>query len=167
MLADDPTATKLLLKDPALLFAPLGMTYRGGDSLSLDTEIGNPLGGPPLPVRGSIRMASYNGSASVATIETLMSLDPEKSPAAVRETFTRLMSGPLAPAPGEAMPEIKLTMQDRAEHVVDVTTGWPSKVRHRRIIRTGDRQRMDGLWMDATVRPGAAVGGSGATAGAR
>ena len=163
LFADEALATRMFLKDVQTLFAPLGITLRPGSPINVSTTVPNPLNGPPLPFRGTIALESFDPPTRRATVATVSSLDPDKAPTALRETLKQLMTGPLAYGPGERVPDWSLSMDERAEHVMDSTTGWPVRIRHRRIIGSDDRRRMEGLWIEATVRPA----GSGATATVR
>ncbi len=156
-LASDANANAIFLKDPILFFAPMGLQMRVGESMPIDADLPNPLGGPAFAATGAIVLESYDASSGRATFASQLRFNPERTSVVVRDMARKLLPpGPIdegeEPLYERAAREFNLEVDDRAEHIVDVSTGWPASVRHRRLVTAGGDERMDGLWFTSKKR---------------
>lgn len=151
VLSDEKRASKILLTDMMLALAPVGKRYAMGTAMPFQNiEILNPAGGLPFQGSGTVTLQRYEAGTGRATVGTQLQLDPDRNAAVFREMAKRQMTGSLAPTDDELnrfFRDLNFVVEARAEHVIDVNTGWPTSMRMRVVARDKNGEQMEGLWI--------------------
>ncbi len=145
--ANKATITQIFTKEPTSFFMPIGGVFPGvGTSLEYEDRLPNPLGGPPFPSRARFTLASYNRSTGRALVSWTQTLDPNASARILHETMQGVAkrTGKKLPAIDEFQP---LSIEDRAQFVIDTRTGWVEQFTQSRTTKIRDSSQEDSLSM--------------------
>ncbi len=144
---------QLFAKEPQLFFVPIGRTYPGvGKAVEYDDQLPNPLGGPPFPCTGKFTLTSYDADKGRAEVSWTQTVDPKEAARIMLETLKAIAqrSGRIPPGADELK---ALTVEDRAEFVIDTRTGWVETLTHTRTTKTRGGSQEDILSMSRQSLP--------------
>lgn len=127
-------------KNVQLYLALSGVEMDVGDSVTTQQELASALG----TVESEITIAARE--INTDTREAVFDWKSVPSPEAVK-AFTERLMRQMAPESagdiGAAMEKETVDIVDQTEFVVDLDTGWMKSVDHRRVMKVGDRERLD------------------------
>jgi hypothetical protein len=145
-------AEPLLLKEPTLFLAAVGRAYTKGKPFEYDDLIPNPFGGDPFPAKGSFSLISLDQEdVAIAFRQTL---DPEKTGVILLDAMKRMAERMGRPVPTTIPAGQDFEINDSADFIIDVATGWPRSMSHRREVKAQGQTRVDSLKIETIpVRP--------------
>jgi len=122
------------LKEASLYHAAFGKRFAMSVPIRSSELLRNPLGGEPLPADTSLTLTRLDEAPRAAVIEWKQSLEPEATRRIVLRSLTDLAARMRKQPPSEAnLPSV--TIDGRAEIVVDPETGWLTSLRMERTAR--------------------------------
>ncbi len=112
-----------------------------------EDQLPNPFGGEPFPSRATFSLKEAERKAGRAIIEWTQKLDPEKSTPIIEKTLQDM-----AARLGRRLPDGELresiSMEDKAEFVVDLSSGWLDRMTHTRTVKSGEVVQEDNLTIE-------------------
>jgi hypothetical protein len=124
MLATKAQIEQLFLREPEVLFFPIGRTYPGiGKAFEYDDQLPNPLGGPSFPCKGAFTLTAYDAAKGRAAVTWTQTPDPHQSARIINETLMAI-SKRMGRTPPNADALKSLSINDRAEFVINTKSGW-------------------------------------------
>lgn len=116
----------------------LGVGLSGNKPLEYKDQLPNPFGGEPLPCRGRFTLKNVDGKSKLVTVTWKQTMDTEG-----RVVFENTMKD-VAKRMGLPVPDAELiktlTMEDSAEFVVDLSTGWNRSFTFTRLAKINQEQ---------------------------
>lgn len=123
---EDATLAAVTTQDFARVALAQGATLDLGQERTYDDQAINPLGGPPISTKGSIRLESYDEKAGRAVILWRLTMDPASTQASLTATMNRVM-GQLTPDKAEEarrmFAKMKIERNDACRYQIDIPTG--------------------------------------------
>ncbi len=143
MLATKEQVERLCTREAKLYFMVLGRHYALNKPVGYEDVLPNPLGGEAFPTQATFVMKSYDHKSEQAVIAWRQMSDPKET-ARILEPMVKEMAARLAgkTPPQGAFPDT-IAMEDRAEMLVDVATGWVNTFSHARSLTIGHRVQVD------------------------
>lgn len=139
MLATKKQVERLCTREAELYFMVLGRQYSMNEPLRYEDLLPNALGGEDFPTQATFALKTFNNKSNQAVITWSQISDLKETArilaATVNEMATRL--GGKKP-PEKGFPDM-IAMEDRAEILVDVATGWVNTLSHARSSTIGHR----------------------------
>lgn len=133
---------QLSTQEAQMFFLALGKEYKRGEAMRYRDMLPNPFGGEPFPSQAQFMLRSADPSTSRADISWSQSLVPEDS-ARIMESSLRSLGERLGkPVPPGAFPR-SIFIEDAAEFMVDISTGWPFRVNHKRTVMVDKTSQED------------------------
>jgi hypothetical protein len=149
----DQAVDRLLTGELRNFTIPLGQRFRVGRVFRYSDKLPSPLGrGGTVEARGEISLTKFDraaGAAGAATVNADMTADAES----VRAVLKRGFGQALTEAEAAAVRDVDVTVSNRIEHVVDVATGWPLRLRKRDLVQLGEVRDLEGIQVTATLKP--------------
>lgn len=129
----------VILRELNLLLLPFGRTYEAKAPITYTTELPSLVGAGTVPGKGTFELTSLDAGKGLATIRWTQTVDPQGLAKLAASTIEKLSSTP-APSGAELSP---LALNDTAEFVVDVRSGWPVSIAHVRKVESGTASQTD------------------------
>jgi hypothetical protein len=123
-----------------LFLLPLGVTVSEAKALELDGSLPNVLGGEPLPARARFELKSLkDGRATILYTQTVKSAVLQKIMEQSAKDYAERTG-----RPGPTKEQLAgMILEDRAEYVVDVDSGWVETMTHQRTVKAGPNTQED------------------------
>lgn len=123
-----------------LFLLPLGVTVSESKALEVDGSLPNVLGGDPLPARARFELKDRaNGKATIVYTQTV---EPEVLKRIMEQSAEDFAKRTGRPGPSSEQ-LAGMVLEDRAEYVVDVESGWVERFTHQRTVKAGSSTQQD------------------------
>jgi hypothetical protein len=142
MLGTKEQVEELCTREAQVYFKVLGRGYARNTPFEYEDLFPNPLGGDAFPTHANMALKTYDRQAGQAVITWSQIADP-KHVSRILESMLKEMSTRVGKAPQEGEFPRTISMEDHAEIVVDVTTGWVQTLKHARSVNFGTRAQVD------------------------
>ena len=142
MLGTKAQVEELCTREAQIYFMVLGREYTHNNPYEYEDLLPNPLGGEAFPTHARMALKTFDKQAGQAVITWSQIADP-KQVARILESKMKEMSARLGKKPLEGEFPKAISMQDHAEIVVDVATGWVKTLAHARSVNFGTRAQVD------------------------
>jgi len=128
---EDATLAAVTTQDFARVALAQGATLDLGQERTYDDQALNPLGGPPISTKGSVRLESYDEKAGHAVVLWRLTMDPASTQASLTATMNRVMAQ-LPPDKAEKargmFAKMKIERNDACRYQIDIPTGLAVEV---------------------------------------
>ena len=142
MLGTKEQVEELCTREAKVYFMVLGRRYAHNKPFEYEDLLPNPLGGEAFPTHANMALKTFDEQAGHAVITWSQTADPTQV-ARILESMIKEMRARLGKkSVGGEFPK-SISMQDDAEIVVDVTTGWVKTLKHARSVNFGTRAQVD------------------------
>jgi hypothetical protein len=140
MFATKQQVEQMCTREAQMFFMALGIAVAPSEPLEYADSLPNPLGGEPFPSRAQFNLKAVDRASDRATITWTQTVPPDDA-RRIMEATLRAMAARLGrPVPNAEQLE-SLTIEDRAEFVLEISTGWIDRLTQVRTTRTeGDVQ---------------------------
>lgn len=142
MLGTKEKVEELCAREAQLYFMVLGRGDAGNNSVEYEDRLPNPLGGEAFPTHAKMALTTFDKQAGRAVITWSQTADPTQV-ARILDSMIKAMRARLGRAPLEGEFPQAISMEDHAEIIVDVTTGWVKTLKHARSVNFGARAQVD------------------------
>jgi hypothetical protein len=142
MLGTKEQVEELCTREAQVYFMVLGREYAHNESYEYEDLLPNPLGGDAFPTRAKMTLKTFDKQSDRAVITWSQTADPKQA-ARILESMIKEMSARLGKKPLDGEVPKSISMQDHAEIVVDVGTGWVRTLTHARSVNFGTRAQVD------------------------
>jgi hypothetical protein len=151
MLGTKEQVEELCTREAKVYFMVLGREYSDKEAYAYEDLLPNPLGGEAFPTHARMTLKTFDKQASQAVITWSQTADP-KHAARILESMAKEMASRLGTKPVDREFPKAISMQDNAEIVVDVNTGWVRALTHTRSANFGTRAQVDATSMIGTAK---------------
>lgn len=142
MLGTKEQVEELCTREAQVYFKVLGRGYTHDNPYEYEDRFPNPLGGEAFPTHARMALKTFDKQAGRAVITWSQVADP-KHVSRILESMLKEMSARVEKEPLEGEFPKAISMEDHAEIVVDVTTGWVKTLNHARSVNFGTRAQVD------------------------
>lgn len=142
MLGTKEQVEELCRREAQVYFKVLGRGYTHNEPFEYEDLFPNPLGGEAFPTHARMALKTFDKQAGLAVITWSQVADP-KQVSRILESVLKEMSARVEKEPPEGEFPKAISMEDHAEIVVDVTTGWVKTLNHARSVNYGTRAQVD------------------------
>ena len=142
---------RLCTRDAQMYFLALGRAYDSEKPYEYEDRLPNPLGGEPFPARAMITLTAFNEQSKQAALTWSHQADPQQAARIIQSMIKDLASkrGKSVPDGTVAQP---IAIDDTAEIMVDVRTGWITTLSRKQSIQLGTRIQTDRTSIVKVVR---------------
>jgi len=131
-------------REPRMFFLVLGGSFSAPEPTEYQDRLPNPFGGEPFPSRAAFVLKGVDRQSQRATIAWTQTLDPEHARRIMEKSLKDLAARVGGPVPQGDVLE-SMMVEDTAEFVVDLSSGWLDRLSHKRLVRTGAATQEDVL----------------------
>lgn len=131
-------------REARMFFLSLGGQFSTTEPIEYQDRLPNPFGGEAFPSRASFVLKGVDRPSQRATVAWTQTLDPEHVRRIMEKSLQDLAARVGGPVP-EADALKDMTVEDTAEFVVDMSTGWLDHLSHTRLVKTGTTTQEDVL----------------------
>ncbi len=142
MLGTKAQVEELCTREAQVYFKVLGRGYAHNTPFEYEDLFPNPLGGDAFPTHANMALKTFDKQTGQAVITWSQVADP-KHVSRILESMLKEMRARVGKEPQEGEFPKAISMEDHAEIVVDVTTGWVKMLKHARSINFGTRAQVD------------------------
>jgi hypothetical protein len=142
MLGTKAQVEELCTREAQVYFKVLGREYARNTPFEYEDLFPNPLGGDAFPTHANMALKTFDKQTGQAVITWSQVADP-KHASRILESMLKEMSARVGKEPLEGEFPRAISMEDHAEIVVDVTTGWVKTLKHARSVNFGTRAQID------------------------
>ena len=142
MLGTKEQVEELCTREAQVYFKVLGRGYSQDNPYEYEDLFPNPLGGDAFPTHARMALKTFDKQAGQAVI-TWSQVADRKHVSRILESMLKEMRARLEKEPLEGEFPKAISMEDHAEIVVDVTTGWVKTLNHARSVNFGTRAQVD------------------------
>jgi hypothetical protein len=140
MFATKQQVEQMCTREAQMFFMALGIAVAPSEPLEYADSLPNPLGGEPFPSRAQFNLKAVDRASDRATITWTQTVPPDDARRIVEATLRNLATRLGRPVPDEERLR-SLSIEDSAEFVLEMSTGWIDRFTHVRTTRTdGDAQ---------------------------
>ena len=142
MFATKEQVEQLCTRDARIYFMALGKRYALNQPHEYKDLLPSPIGGDPFPTRARIILKAFDQQSGQAVLSWNQTTDPKQAAHILESTIKDLAArrGKKSPEKGFAK---TLSMEDNADIVVDVRTGWVARLTLARSVHLGTRSQID------------------------
>ena len=151
MLGTKAQVEELCTREAQIYFMVLGREYAYNNPYEYEDLLPNPLGGEAFPTHARMALKTFDKQAGQAVITWSQIADP-KQVARILESMMKAMSARLGEKPLDGEFPKAISMEDHAEIVVDVATGWVRTLTHTRSVNFGTRAQVDATSIIRTAK---------------
>ena len=151
MLETKSQVEELCTREAQVYFQVLGRGYAHNEPFEYEDLLPNPLGGEAFPTHVSMALKAFDQQAGRAVITWSQAADPTQV-ARILDSMIKEMRARLGREPLEKEFPKAVSMEDHAEFVVDVATGWVKTLKHARSVNFGTRAQVDTTSIIRTVK---------------
>lgn len=126
------------IEQPGLLHSAYGIELSQGEALTGETELPNPLGGPPIPATSEFELVSARDANGCVAVSGHVDAEPEALRKYLVEGMERLS--------GREIPEAEIQgmrLRQEIEYAYDPGSGWIARAEARKLVSVADRRRTD------------------------
>jgi hypothetical protein len=142
MLGTKEQVEELCAREAQVYFKVLGRGYARNTPFEYEDLFPNPLGGDAFPTHANMALKTFDKEAGQAVITWSQVADP-KQVSRILESMLKEMRARVGKEPQEGEFPKAISMEDHAEIMVDVTTGWVKTLKHARSVNFGTRAQVD------------------------
>jgi hypothetical protein len=142
MLGTKAQVEELCTREAQVYFKVLGRGYARDTPFEYEDLFPNPLGGDAFPTHANMALKTFDKQTGQAVIAWSQVADP-KQVSRILESMLKEMRARVGKESQEGEFPKAISMEDHAEIVVDVTTGWVKTLKHARSINFGTRAQVD------------------------
>lgn len=143
MIDTRPKIEDLVGRGEAQLFLlPLGVALSASQPLEIDGALPNMLGGEPIPARVRFELKAFDRASRHATIAYTQTVKPEEFRRIMERSAREMAARTGRPGP-DPQQLAGMMLEDRAEYVVDVGSGWVQRFTHDRTVQAGAGRQRD------------------------
>ena len=142
MLRTKEQVEELCTREAQVYFKVLGRGYAPNEPFEYEDLLPNPLGGDAFPTYARMDLKTFDKQAGQAVITWKQTADPTHV-ARILESMIKEMRARFGKKPRDGEFPNSISMQDDAEIVVDVTTGWVKTLKHARSVNFGTHAQVD------------------------
>ncbi|TKB94370.1 MAG: hypothetical protein E8D41_04070 [Nitrospira sp.] len=142
MLGTQAQVEELCTREAQVYFKVLGRGYAPNTPFEYQDLFPNPLGGDAFPTHANMALKTFDTQTGRAVISWSQVADP-KQVSRILESMLKEMRARVGKEPQEGEFPKAISMEDHAEIVVDVTTGWVKTLKHARSVNFGTRAQVD------------------------
>ena len=142
MLGTKEQVEELCAREAQVYFKVLGRGYARNTPFEYEDLFPNPLGGDAFPTHANMALKTFDKQAGQAVITWSQVADP-KQVSRILESMLKEMRARVGKEPQEGEFPKAISMEDHAEIMVDVTTGWVKTLKHARSVNFGTRAQVD------------------------
>ena len=142
MLGTKVQVEELCTREAQVYFKVLGRGYARNTPFEYEDLFPSPLGGEAFPTHARMELKTFDKQAGRAVITWSQIADP-KQVSRILESMLKEMSARVGKEQQEREFPKAISMEDHAEIVVDVTTGWVKTLKHARSVNFGTRAQVD------------------------
>jgi hypothetical protein len=140
MFATKQQVEQVCTREAQMFFMALGIEVAPSEPLEYADSLPNPLGGEPFPSRAQFNLEAVDRASDRATITWTQTVPPDDARRITEATLRNLAARLGRPVPDEERLR-SLSIEDSAEFVLEMSTGWIDRFTHVRTTRTdGDAQ---------------------------
>jgi hypothetical protein len=150
MLGNKEQVEELCTREAQVYFKVLGRRYTHNDPFEYKDLFPNPLGGEAFPTHARMALKTFDKQAGQAVITWSQTADPSQA-ARILDSMIKEMRVRLKREPLEGEFPQAISMEDHAEIVADVTTGWVKTLKHARSVNFGTHAQVDTTSIIRTV----------------
>jgi hypothetical protein len=151
MLETKAQVEELCTREAQVYFKVLGRVYARNEPFEYEDLLPNPLGGEAFPTHAKMALKTFDKQASRAVITWSQTADPTQV-ARILDSMIKAMSARLGKEPLEGEFPKAISMEDHAEIVVDVDTGWVRTLTHARSVNFDTRAQVDATSIIRTTK---------------
>lgn len=142
MFATKEQVEQLCTRDARIYLVALGRRYVLNEPHEYNDLLPNPIGGDPFPTRTRIILNAFDQQSGQAMLSWNRTTDSKRAAHILESKIKDLAArrGKKSPEEGFAKP---LSMEDKADIVVDVRTGWVDRLTLTRSVNLGARSQTD------------------------
>lgn len=142
MFATKEQVEQLCTRDAQIYFMALGRRYVLNEPHEYNDLLPNPIGGDPFSTRARITLKAFDQQSGQAVLSWNQTTDPKQAAHILESKIKDLAArrGKKSPEEGFAKP---LSIEDKADIVVDARTGWVTKLTRTQSINLGTRSQKD------------------------
>lgn len=129
-------------KESRMFFMVLGGSYSMSKPIEYEHQLPNVLGGKPFPSHVTIALKKVDRESGRAIIICKQTLDSDKTQKILEKTLKDMAEKLGNQAPNGEMFK-SLAIDDTAECVVDLPSGWLDHLVYKRVIKMGERTQED------------------------
>lgn len=133
---------QLCTRDARVYFMVLGRKYVLNEPYEYNDLLPNPLGGDPFPTRARSILKTFDKRSGQAVLSWNQTTDPEQAARILESMIKDLAARRGKKSPEEAFAKT-ISMEDKADIVVDVRTGWVNRLTLTRSVNLGTRTQTD------------------------
>jgi hypothetical protein len=142
MFATKEQVEQLCTRDARIYFLALGRRYVLNEPYEYTDVVPNPLSGDPFPTRARIILKTIDQRSGQALLSWNQTTDPKQAARILESMIKDLAVRRGKKSPEGAVPPT-ISMEDKADMVVDVGTGWVDTLTLTRSIHLGTRTQVD------------------------
>jgi hypothetical protein len=142
MLATKERIEELCTREARTYFMVLGRSYTKNEPYEYKALLPNPLDGDAFPAQATMALKTFDKQSGQAVIMWKQTADPHQSARILESTLTAMTERLGQNRPEREFPKT-IAMQDNAEVVVDVATGWVETLTIVRSMHLGARAQLD------------------------
>jgi len=142
MLATKERIEELCTREARTYFMVLGRSYTQNEPYEYNALLPNPLDGDAFPAQATMALKTFDKQSGQAVIMWNQTADPHQSARILESTLTAMTERLGQNRPEREFPKT-IAMQDNAEVVVDVATGWVETLTIVRSVHLGTRAQVD------------------------
>ena len=133
---------QLCTRDAKTYFMVLGRHYALNKQYESPDHLPNPLGGEPFPSRTTMELTTFDTSSGQATLTRHQKTDPQQA-----SRILKSMAKEMSAHQGKQLPEGAFTktiaIEDHTDIIVNVRTGWVTKLTRVQSVHLGTRGQTD------------------------
>lgn len=142
--ADEASVQSLCTREAQVFFMAIGAELQRDRPIEFDDQLPNPFGGAPFPCKGRFSLAGVDRKSGVATVDFAQTLSPADTRRIMEETLKALAQR-TGREPPDAEALKSLTIEDSAQFAIELATGWPRTITHKRVTRAASASQEDAM----------------------
>lgn len=142
MFATKEHVEQLCTRDARIYFMALGRRYALNEPHEYDDLLPSPIGGDPFPTRARIILKTFDQQSGQAMLSWNRTTDPKQAAQILESKIKDLAARRGKKSPEEGFVKT-LSMEDKADIVADVRTGWVDRLTLTQSVNLGTRSQID------------------------
>lgn len=142
MFATKEQVEQLCTRDARIYFMALGRRYELNEPHEYNDLLPSPIGGDPFPTRARIVLKTFDQQSGQAMLSWNRTTDPKRATHILESKIKDLAARRGKKSPEEGFAKT-LSMEDKADIVTDVRTGWVDRLTLTQSVNLGARSQTD------------------------
>jgi hypothetical protein len=134
MFASREQIDQFATREPQLFFMVMGVEFDSAAPNEMDSELPNPFGGKPFPSRARIALKELDKETGLARVTFQQTVEPAEARRIMEQSLREMAKQVGKPAPDGPLFK-DFAIEDRADFVIDTSTGWIRSLTHTRTSR--------------------------------